>query len=319
MVTEAVGSELVSILIKSFAPDYDRAVRLVSSIIKHNKESIPVWIVVPERDLNQFSNLKIQPWIEIIPEESFSCKFAMSEVNGIRPGYINQEIIKLAFAEFKKSKFYLCVDSDGVFISDFKKRDFVSIKGLPYTVLVEDKDLKSDRKYYTSHWKKREKLLNKILEILPKDDSGEKIKTCHGFQLLSCEYLEMFRDEIMAPRNWSYLDLISFSPYEFSWYNYYLQVKNLPHHAIEPYFKTIHTFEQFLGLRISNSTVEDISRSYLGLVINSNFFRSDTILTTKSGIESVLGEYLTMRSLLNIVRIKIGIKITRLKRDFQNK
>jgi hypothetical protein len=318
MLIEGVESPLISILIKSFAPDYNRAVRLVSSIVKHNKESIPVWIVVPERDLDLFSNLKIYPWIEVIPEESFPCQFAVSEIKGIRPGYINQEIVKLAFAEFKKSKFYLCVDSDGIFISDFKKSDFVSISGLPYTVLVEDKDLKSDGKYYTSHWKHREELLNKILEILPKNNNGEKIKTCHGFQLLSCEYLEMFRDEVMAPRDWNYIDLISWSPYEFSWYNYYLQVKNLPHHAIEPYFKTIHTLEQYIALRISNSTVEDIGRSYLGLVVNSNFFRNDKILTAESGMESVLGEYLTIHSLLKIVGIKIGMKIMRFKMRFSD-
>jgi len=311
--------DLVSILVKSFEPDYNRVVRLISSIVKHNLESIPVWIVVPEKDLKLFSNLKTQPWIEVIPEESFPCQFAVSEINGIRPGYINQEIVKLAFAELKKSKFYLCVDSDGIFISDFVKNDFVSISGLPYTVLVEDKDLKADASYYESHWKNREKLLDRILEILPRYNGGEKIKTCHGFQLMSCDYLEMFRDEVMATRNWNYLDLISWSPYEFSWYNYYLQVKNLPHHAIEPYFKTIHTFEQYIGLRISNSTVEDISRSYLGLVVNSNFYRSDRILTTKSGMESVLSEYLTMSSLQKILRIKIGMKIASLKRDFQSK
>ena len=72
-------------------------------------------------------------------------------IRGIRPGYINQEIIKLSFWKKRLCKNYFCMDSDGVFIRNFYISDFMYDKNTPFTVLVEDNELKVDPEYFKTH------------------------------------------------------------------------------------------------------------------------------------------------------------------------
>ncbi len=56
----------------------------------------------------------------------------MSEpVAGIRPGYINQEIVKLAFWELGLTENYFCVDSDAVFVRPFAPTTSCSTRRRP--------------------------------------------------------------------------------------------------------------------------------------------------------------------------------------------
>ena len=58
--------------------------------------------------------------IEIFSDESITDYLVEDDsVMGIRPGYINQEIVKLAFWEKGLCENYFCMDSDGVFIRNF--------------------------------------------------------------------------------------------------------------------------------------------------------------------------------------------------------
>ena len=105
-------------MLKSYGGDFDIAARLVTSFSAHNVEFLPLDIVVPPEDVEKFS-IFLSDQISVISEDTIPTRFAVNQVNGIRPGYINQEIVKLAFHRLKRFEAYLCLDSDAIFLRDF--------------------------------------------------------------------------------------------------------------------------------------------------------------------------------------------------------
>ena len=296
--------ETLSLFLKTYDRDFLRARKLIESVMKHNTERIPTWIACPKNDLDQFKTLELESWINCISEEDFPIKLATQSMNGIRSGYLNQEVLKLGFAELNLSEHYFCLDSDGQFLRDFSKKDFLTKEGIPKVVLVEDKDLQIDNLYYNRHWAAREVHLKKIAKLMLSEDDQMILKTCHNFQLFTVEYINKFKREILERNQWDYLDCILYSPYEFSWYNYFVQSRKMPHVEVEPYFKMVHSFEEFVSMKISGCDSTSISRAYMGVVVNSNFSESTEILDIDTQLESVLGEYLSITSLIRVATIK---------------
>ncbi len=92
----------------------------------------------------------------------------------------------------------------------------------PYTVLVEDNELKVEPRYYEQHWQGREAHLRRIQELVGLDD--RRLLTCHGHQVvLGDESSRRSRTDFMEPRGWTYVDMLAEAPYEFTWYNMWLQ------------------------------------------------------------------------------------------------
>jgi hypothetical protein len=296
--------ETLSLFLKTYSKDFQRAKKLIESVIKHNSERIPTWIACPMKDLEEFKALEFESWIKCINEEDIPVNLATQPINGIRAGYLNQEVLKLGFAELNLSKHYFCLDSDGLFLKDFRKKDFLTSDGIPKIVLVEDKDLQIDNFYYNRHWEARAVQLKKIANFMLTEDDEIILKTCHNFQLFTSGYVKQFKLEILEKNQWDYLDCISYSPYEFSWYNYFVQSRKLPHIEVEPYFKMIHSFEEFVSMKISGSNSQSISRAYMGVVVNSNFSQSTKILEIDTQLESVLGEYLSITSIIRVAASK---------------
>lgn len=297
--------DLISIFIKTYQKDYLRSKNLIESILKYNIDKIPVWVACPKSDLVEFKSLELAPWINCLVEEDFPVTLTQEKVNGIEPGYINQEILKLGFSELNLSEHYFCADSDGVFLKDFTTEDFLNGEGVPKIVLVQDKELIIDNIYYERYWKKREIELKKIEKIMFDNNKNQVIKTCHNFQVFTNAYLERFKAEILEVNGWDYLQCVLYAPYEFSWYNYFVQSRNLPHIPVEPYFKMIHTLEQFLTMKMSGITSESISRGYIGVVVNSNFAQSADIVDMNSSLEKVLSEHLKVYTIIKINILKI--------------
>jgi hypothetical protein len=78
----------------------------------------------------------------------------------------------------------------------------------------------------------------------------------------------------MASQKLSYADLMKIAPLEFTWYNAWLQKTQLiPIVPVEPFFKTFHTFDEYLFWRLKLVSLDDFARGYLGIVINSNWSR----------------------------------------------
>lgn len=259
-------------LLKTYGNDFLYVKRLIASYRQYNVDDIPMFIVVPESDLELFSIFRDID-IEVLAEESVTdCLVNDDSVFGIRPGYINQEIIKLAFWELDLCENYFCIDSDAEFIRDFYFSDFMFNENTPFSVLVEDNELAVDPEYYKEHWEGRSKLIDIIKDELGVED--RRSLTCHGMTIFSKKVLKSFKEKYLLPRGYTYVDALKISPYEFSWYNFWLQKdKTIPIEFREPLLKVFHNKNQHLEYLRKKITLKDISRGYLGVIINSNYSR----------------------------------------------
>ena len=297
------------ILVKSFRGDFDTARQLFESIRIHNVERIPVWVVVPEEDKELFQ-VATEGIGQVIGESEFAEHLVSKEVAGIRPGYINQEIIKLAFWEKGLVANYLPVDSDAVFLRPFRTSDFMSSSDVPYTVLLEDRDLQMDPDYFATHWQGRARALRQIQQEVGLEDS--RLLTCHGHQVLSSTVLRSLKETFLAPRGWTYAEMLANGPYEFSWYNFWLQKSRvIPIEIREPYFKVVHSEQQHEEMMIRGIGLRDVARGYLGIIVNSNFARAWGDISYRTSRSEALSRYLTWQTLGAVAVAKVRSALRR--------
>lgn len=272
----------LAILVVTYIKDLEYVERLIKSYKNYNADKIPLYLVVPESDLKAFEKFADDD-IEILTLESISNDLVHDRsVFGFRPGYVNQQIIKLAFWEKGLCENYFCMDSDGEFIRNFFISDFMYDDDTPFTILVEDNELAVEPEYYRDYWREREKLIRLIQQEVGLVD--KRMLTCHGFAILSSKVLESLHDNYLLPNNLTYRDLLSKAPYEFSWYNMWLQKdKTIPIEFREHIVKYFHHKNHHLEYLQRGVTLQDIARGYIGIVINSNFSRKYGVVSYESG------------------------------------
>ncbi|WP_445475050.1 DUF6492 family protein [Methanococcoides methylutens] len=272
----------IAILLVTYIGDLEYVDRLIPSYKLHNRDEIPLYIVAPSSDIKAFEKF-VGDNIELLMYESITSELVHDNgVRGIRPGYINQEIIKLAFWEKGLCENYFCMDSDGEFIRDFFISDFMYDDDTPFTILVEDNELAVEPAYYEKYWIEREKLIRLIQNEIGLVD--RRMLTCHGFAILSCKVLESLHRKYLLPNNLTYQDILKIAPYEFSWYNMWLQKdKAISIEFREPIVKIFHHKNQHLEYLQKGITLDDIARGYLGVVINSNYSRDYGVVSYQDG------------------------------------
>ncbi|MBP5599734.1 MAG: hypothetical protein J6X48_05570 [Lachnospiraceae bacterium] len=254
--------------LKTYSADYDRVGRLISSFHRYNEDDIHLFLACPEDEKSVFDVFSGED-VTVLSEESI-CLDVFQEDSNFSKGYLNQEIYKISFWELALCKNYMCIDSDALFIRPFYVHDFMYDSEIPYTILVEDNDLCADRYYNRQYWNGRREQLRKIQEEL--DFRPQHMLTCHGFQIFSSVVLCSFKNDFMEKKNYTYKDIIGIAPYEFSWYNFWLQKScAIPIHVIEPLFKTIHLKQHHINYLLSGMKLDDWAKAYIGVVVNSNY------------------------------------------------
>ena len=124
------------------------------------------------------------------------------------------------------------------------------------------------------------------------------VLTCHGHTVFSRTVLESFVEDFLAPRDWTYVDALEFSPYEFTWYNMWLQKSGvIAIHPREPWIKVFHNQSQHMEYLLRGIELSDIARGYLGVVLNSNYSRSFQSVTRKGAGAVKISDYLTYKEL----------------------
>jgi hypothetical protein len=116
---------------KTYSGDLGCAKRMLMSFHIHNKDSIKMYMSVPEREIELFHEFTNEN-VTLISDESYAKKyFSTTTKHGFSIGYFNHEVCKLAFWETGLAQNYLCVDSDLIFIRDFYIVDFMADKQTP--------------------------------------------------------------------------------------------------------------------------------------------------------------------------------------------
>lgn len=282
-----------SFMLKSFKGDFNYVLRLIHSFHRFNKDNIHLFIIVPKEDINIFRKISNKKNITILDETKIGISLVKDHsIRNVRPGYINQAIIKLGFWETELCDNYFCIDSDAEFIKDFFLKDFMFNDSIPFSVLIEDKELHIDKVYYDTCWKGREVSLKKIKKFIGFSDS--RILTCHGNTTFNYNVLKSFKQNFLDKKSLTYKDIMIISGYEFSWYNFWLQKsKIMPIEIKEPFFKVFHIKEQHLNYLKMGVKLEDIARAYVGIIINSNYSRGYGLISydTKNPYKKTLIHY----------------------------
>jgi hypothetical protein len=293
----------IALLLKSYGPDRAYARRLIDSFHRHNADQLTLFCVVPRDDVPSFAPLASDT-VTVLAEEDVAGAHLVSEgAHGLSAAYLNQEIVKLSFWETEAAANVFCVDSDAVFIRPFGAADFMRDETTPYSVLVQDKDLEVEPRYYREHWRGRAESIRRIMTLVGLDDPI--MRTCHGHQVFSSGVLQSFRDVFLAPRGWGYADALRESPYEFSWYNMWLQkARVIPIHAIEPLVKVFHNEDQHLASIVEGVTVDDIARAYIAVVVNSNYSRGLGMVEASGTKSESLAPYLSYGEVASLIGAK---------------
>jgi hypothetical protein len=170
-------------------------------------------------------------------------------------------------------------------------------------VLVENNELKVEPRYYSQYWLSREKSLQQIADLI--GIPGSVLLTCHGHQVFSSTVLRSFVTDFLSPRGWSYRDALAMAPYEFTWYNFWLQKSRvIPIHPREELVKVFHHENQHFEYILRGVTESDIARGFLAVVVNSNYSRDMGVLPADAPKPQALAPYLSYVEVAKLIGAK---------------
>lgn len=268
---------------KSYAGDLKRVDRLLRSIERFNKDQLPVFVSIPNRDLSLFHSLNYTSdrKVSFITDEMITVSNPRIKIDAVASwdGRLSQQVIKSEFWRWwlqqnpeAEHMNYVCIDSESEFLRDFAREDFVDSENIPYTVCHNHNELIS----LATSKKKQKVLLN-----FQKD--CERMKKV--FQRAGPDYAFSPTPVIWSSKVWSDLDLhylqplgmtiwdaIRDRPNELHWYGEaLLHFKSIPLRCIGPLFRVYHyDWEYFARLKMGE-TNETIRQSFLGVLKQSNW------------------------------------------------
>lgn len=283
------------ILLKSYGPDLPYAQRFMASFERFATEPIPVFAVVPDEDVPDFTAMMAGRG-EVLPESLWARHLVDYRIHGNAPGYINQEIIKLTFFEQGLVRNYLCADSEAVFLRPFSSADFMADATTPFTFVTEDSELRVDPEYWSRYGAVRDRSLTGLREFLELEPVTP-YQTCHGFGVFATSVLRSLQTHL-TQRDMTYADALQVCPYEFSWYNFWLEREHvIPRITREPIFLTVHIESQHLEFALKGVTESAVARGYVGVVVNSGFSRRFGVIDFDGPVSTALASYVTLPDL----------------------
>jgi Family of unknown function (DUF6492) len=235
---------------KSFRDDVLRVKKLLGSVVKFNKDHLPFYLSIPEKDLNIFHQyidfkeltLAYPGKIEIITDESIVKTIPNSMLENYleTKGYISQQVIKAQAWRLLECKAYLSLDSDSFFTKDFRISNFLTNTNDPFTIMHDAKELLS----------LSERLGHpKVKEFFLKDSALMKSE----FGRVGLDYDFGPAPLIWSPKVWAYLDehlrdqsetiweAFTRIPSEIRWYGEtLLKYRPISLHPIRPIFNCYH-------------------------------------------------------------------------------
>jgi hypothetical protein len=274
------------ILLKSYLNDINRVDLFIKSYIKYNLESIPLFLVVPKKEIKFFNKYQGDSILILIEEDIIGDDHFEKIHHGMSPGYLNQQIVKLKFWKTGFCENYFCADSDLIFIKDFCEKDFIDDDGIPYLFAIKNSDLITDPDYYYRFWIRREDFFNKLCNFYKY--KGSLDFSVHGMISLSSERLMEMNSWISRQEELSYKKLIEYVPLEFSWYLVWCLKKKYEINRRESIIKTFHTRNQHFASLLQGIKQKDLSRGYIAVVLNSNYSDKYNVFKYESSLLRLL-------------------------------
>lgn len=259
---------------KSFHRDVLRAARLAESIRRHNSENLLFYLSCPSSDLDLFKNTIGNEGVVLLADEEIINTNAVLDkaVFNSLPGGISQQVVKSEFWRLGVCENYLCLDSDSYFIRNFRKSDFMTPTGVPYTVMNESLEL---RLFGSLH--RHAKIARNI------DADCETIMRIFGRSGRHYDFGPLpvvwsrrvwidLDEKFLKPQGMNFIDAMMLFPSEMRWYGEaLLKYKSIELWPVETLFRCYHYEDQFIGAQKSGETDDALSKVYLGVCSQSNW------------------------------------------------
>lgn len=260
------------LFIKTYKNDFEVFKKLLASIVKHNKDSLPLVISVNNEDFDFFD--------KELPNRNFQLiKDSEIEDCELENKWIYQQIIKSQLHKLNICENYVCLDSDSYFIKDFYFNDFMYSDDIPYTVIHEQKDLFtwSSNNIKEIGYNPKDEFVNDREYIMQKLDRKGKIYDFGPSPVIwSTKVWKSFEENYLSKNNLTLKDCLEEKPSEFTWYGEWL-LKNevIPIYPSEPLFKVFHYKQQYNNFLKQKFTLESLQENYLGIVLQSNWNKKE--------------------------------------------
>lgn len=252
----------------------ERARVMVESVRRFNRDSLPLYISVPNADLAAFKKCVGMDDVIWLGDEEIIAKNLSINVDAYLslPGHISQQIVKAEFWRTNPCDNYLCIDSDSRFIRDFYASDFLTPEGNPYTILHEGKaflqfclanGVQETELYF-------DKMSNEMREYFQRQGP---LYSFNPFPVIWSNKVWRRLSEQFESEATNILDAIVMHPYESSWYGEaLLKYGSIPLLPKEPVFKAYLYLEEYEHDKKMGIDEVMLARHYLGVVYQSNWY-----------------------------------------------
>jgi len=274
---------------KSYSKDFLRLRNLLASIQKYNCEQIDFYISTSENEHAELERQIGSQGYRWVSDESIvrANPRAPSKIEKTKPGGLAQQVIKSEFWRLGVANNYVCLDSDCIFIQDFRKSDFLASDGHPYTVIYQNKEY-------------HQLAINRNYAKAPRhlQAEAERVKAVFGRNgpnyycpcppfIWSAAVWQSLDNEYLRPRGQTLWDLCSREhPETFIYNEAVLNFRAIPLHPIEQLFRVYYYDWHYFLLRRLGESIPRLKENYLGVIYQSSWDLSLDLGPSKKSIFS---------------------------------
>jgi hypothetical protein len=267
----------LALFCKSYSVDLKRLVRLAQSVHQFNIEKIPFYVSVPPSETQLFEEHLAGMDVQLIPDSliiEHNPHIKQTDFD-LLPGNLAQQIVKSEFWRLGVSRSYLCLDSDAVFIRDFRTQDYLYDGDIPYTVINEAHDLLGD----ALSRNKPEILRNFHKEAAQLQELLGRTGKVYSFGPMPMvwhrEVWASLETHYLSPQRMNFLDAIRLAPLESRWYGEaLLKFGAVPLIPSEPFFKVYHYGWQLDHDNKNGVQVAKLAHLFSGVIYQSSWDRA---------------------------------------------
>lgn len=266
--------EDLALYCKSYRRDFIRLKRLLTSIDLYNVDQIPFYISTPRSDHELLVDVLGDGAYIWVADEDIVLANVSADFKFYKdlPGGLSQAIVKSEFWRLRLSENYVCLDSDCIFIRNFRRCDFLSLEKVPYTVLHQNKEY-----FQLAINRGKHKVVENLraeaqrVQALFKRDGPEFYSAPAPF-IWSARVWESLDLKYLRPNKITLWDLISPRyPETLIYGEALMKYGAIPIIAIEPLFRVYHYDWQYFIMRRFGESKKTLSKNYLGVVYQSNW------------------------------------------------
>ncbi len=259
---------------KSYSKDFLRLRNLLASIQKYNPEQIDFYISTPESERAELERIIGREGYQWVSDESIvrANPRAAPGIEKTKAGGLSQQVIKSEFWRLAIAKNYVCLDSDCIFIQDFKKSDFLASDGNPYTVIYQNKEyhqLAINRGYRKAPHNLQ--IEADAVKALFKRSGPNYYCPCPPF-IWSAAVWQSLDTQYLEPRGQTLWDLCTREhPETLIYLEAILNFRAIPLHPIEQLFRVYYYDWHYFLLRRLGESIPKLKENYLGLIYQSSW------------------------------------------------